>query len=153
MTNKSMPYSYILYIRRKANYSEMSLLSSLQKMLKQAFNSSTIEEFWRVWNPFINYFMLFYVYKSLKKILPQKFARTLTFLFSGFFVHDLPLKIIFNFKYPIFTVWFSLIAFFIYLEQNTNFKTISIKSNYIKNCIVLIGLFIMAIIPSFLFVL
>jgi hypothetical protein len=146
-----MHLNYYIYLQRKLDSHAASPLSMLLPGLFRAFNAETLEKFWRIWNPFINYFLLFYVYKNLKKITPQSCARLLTFTFSGFFIHDLPLMIIFNLHYPVFTLWFSFIALFINCER-VNCATQKWQMPYnIKNSIVLAGLLLLSILPYAIF--
>lgn len=47
-------------------------------------------DFWRLWNPVYGYVLLYHVYRPLRRRLPRPVAVYLTFLVSGFLLHDLP---------------------------------------------------------------
>ena len=49
--------------------------------------------FWYYWNPVYGYVLLFYVYRPMRRFLPRPLAVFLTFLVSGFLLHDLPFNI------------------------------------------------------------
>lgn len=49
--------------------------------------------YWRYWNPVYGYVLLFYVYRPLRRFLPRPAAVCLTFLVSGFLLHDLPFSL------------------------------------------------------------
>lgn len=55
--------------------------------------SRSFGEFWRLWNPIFGYVLLFHVYKPLRRRLPRPLAAYLTFLASGFLLHDLPFSL------------------------------------------------------------
>jgi hypothetical protein len=55
--------------------------------------ASSFSEFWRHWNPVYGYLLLFFVYPSLRRCLPRRAALYGSFLFSGFFLHDLPFNL------------------------------------------------------------
>jgi MBOAT, membrane-bound O-acyltransferase family len=46
--------------------------------------------FWRRWNPVYGYLLLFYVYRPLRRVAPRPIATVVTFLVSGFVLHDVP---------------------------------------------------------------
>src|SRR3954467_7879369 len=50
-------------------------------------------EFWRLWNPIFGYVLIFFVYRPLRRRMPQPVAVYLTFLTSGFLLHDLPFNL------------------------------------------------------------
>jgi hypothetical protein len=50
-------------------------------------------DFWRLWNPVYGYVLLFFVYRPLRQRLPRPAAVYLTFLVSGFLLHDLPFSL------------------------------------------------------------
>lgn len=54
------------------------------------FGASSFAEFWRRWNPVYGYFLLYYCYRPLAKVLPRRAATLLTFATCGFMLHDLP---------------------------------------------------------------
>src|SRR5215203_1711587 len=53
-------------------------------------SANSFSRFWYCWNPVYGYPLLFYVYRPLRRPLPRSCAVLLTFMVSGFFLHDLP---------------------------------------------------------------
>jgi hypothetical protein len=53
----------------------------------------SFRDFWRAWNPVYGYVLLFFVYPTLRRYLPRRAAVYGSFLFSGFFLHDLPFNL------------------------------------------------------------
>jgi D-alanyl-lipoteichoic acid acyltransferase DltB (MBOAT superfamily) len=54
------------------------------------FGAASFAEFWRRWNPVYGYFLTYYVYRPLSRIVPRPAAMMATFVFCGFALHDLP---------------------------------------------------------------
>lgn len=54
------------------------------------FGARSFSEFWRLWNPVYGYFLTYYAYRPLTRILPRPAAMLLTFVLAGFVLHDLP---------------------------------------------------------------
>ena len=52
--------------------------------------ASSFSIFWRYWNPVYGWLLLYYVYRPLRRYLARPIAFYLTFLASGFLLHDLP---------------------------------------------------------------
>jgi hypothetical protein len=50
-------------------------------------------EFWQNWNPVYGYVLLFYFYRPLRRYVPRPVAVYLTFLGSGFLLHDVPFNL------------------------------------------------------------
>jgi hypothetical protein len=50
----------------------------------------TFAGFWRRWNPVYGYILLFWVYRPLRRTMPRPLAVFLTFVVSGFALHDVP---------------------------------------------------------------
>jgi hypothetical protein len=46
--------------------------------------------FWARWNPVYGYVLLFFVYPAANRVLPRRLALWVTFLVSGFVLHELP---------------------------------------------------------------
>ncbi len=76
---------------RLGNLPEME---QLKVMFKKSFQASSYRKFWWYWNPVYNYFLTKYIYRPLKKILPNSISMLITFLASGFLLHDLPIMLI-----------------------------------------------------------
>jgi hypothetical protein len=49
----------------------------------------SFREFWMRWNPALNYFLLYFVYRRLRLFLPRQAALLMTFVISGLLLHDL----------------------------------------------------------------
>jgi D-alanyl-lipoteichoic acid acyltransferase DltB (MBOAT superfamily) len=54
------------------------------------FDASSFAQFWRLWNPVYGYFLYYYSYRPLSRILPRSLAMLTTFVACGFVLHDLP---------------------------------------------------------------
>lgn len=69
-------------------------VEQLEAMFEKSFRASSYRKFWWYWNPVYNYFLTKYIYRPLKKILPNSISMLITFLASGFLLHDLPIMLI-----------------------------------------------------------
>jgi hypothetical protein len=54
------------------------------------FGATSFAQFWRLWNPVYGYFLYYYSYRPLSRVMPRAGAMLATFVACGFFVHDLP---------------------------------------------------------------
>src|ERR1700730_815747 len=54
------------------------------------FGARSFSEFWRQWNPVYGYFLYYYSYRPLTRLLPRAPAMLITFAACGFLLHDLP---------------------------------------------------------------
>jgi len=54
------------------------------------FGASSFAQFWRLWNPVYGYFLYYYSYRPLSRVMPRTGAMLTTFVACGFFLHDLP---------------------------------------------------------------
>jgi D-alanyl-lipoteichoic acid acyltransferase DltB (MBOAT superfamily) len=54
------------------------------------FGAASFAEFWRLWNPVYGYFLYFYSYRPLSRLLPRWAALMTTFIACGLVLHDLP---------------------------------------------------------------
>jgi D-alanyl-lipoteichoic acid acyltransferase DltB (MBOAT superfamily) len=54
------------------------------------FGAPSFAIFWRRWNPVYGYFLYYYSYRPLTRILPRPAAMLITFVACGFVLHDLP---------------------------------------------------------------
>jgi hypothetical protein len=80
----------------------------LRRMFARSFGAKSFADFWRYWNPVYHYFLSYWVYQPLRKVLPRPLAVLLTFAFCGFFFHDL---LLLPFTHmPLITVWFLLLG-------------------------------------------
>ncbi len=92
----------------------------LRKMVKnmfwRAFTAPSLRAFWKYWNPGYGYYLLVYCYQPLRRLLPDALAMIATFLFCGFFLHDVlylaPMILSGEPSLPIpfITCWFLLIS-------------------------------------------
>jgi hypothetical protein len=55
--------------------------------------SRSFGEFWHFWNPIFGYVLIFFVYQPLRSRMSRPVAVYLTFLTSGFLLHDLPFNL------------------------------------------------------------
>jgi hypothetical protein len=65
-------------------------LSFLCNFFVRPLCAGSFAGFWQRWNPPFIYVCLFYVYRPLRLILPRTIATLVTFLVSGFVLHELP---------------------------------------------------------------
>jgi hypothetical protein len=83
----------------------------VRRWLKRSFGAANPGRFWHYWNPNYGYYLLYFVYHPLSRVLPRPAALYLTFLACGFFAHDLLLwAIVGGPRFPIFSVLFSFFA-------------------------------------------
>jgi D-alanyl-lipoteichoic acid acyltransferase DltB (MBOAT superfamily) len=54
------------------------------------FGARSFAEFWRLWNPVYSYFLLYFVYRPLARVLPRQVATVTTFVSCGLILHDVP---------------------------------------------------------------
>ena len=98
---------------------QTSEINLLKEMLVLSFGTNSFHEFWHYWNPVYGYYLYYKCYKPLQKYFPRSLCVILTFVASGFFLHDLPfgwwIRLIRffhtgNFPLPFVTIWFSLMG-------------------------------------------
>lgn len=102
--------------------------SAVKKMFSLSFGAKSFTEFWRYWNPLHHYYLTYYVYKPLRKILPRSIAVIFTFTFCGFFLHDL-VHISFT-GIPLITVWFLLFGIGVIIGEIFNMDMSSRSSTF-----------------------
>jgi hypothetical protein len=54
------------------------------------FGAPSFAVFWRRWNPVYGYFLYYYSYRPLTRLVPRTMAMMITFVACGFVLHDLP---------------------------------------------------------------
>ena len=54
------------------------------------FTAPSFAEFWRLWNPVYGYFLYYYTYRPLSRVMPRAFAKLATFVACGLLLHDVP---------------------------------------------------------------
>jgi len=96
---------------------------SLRNMLYNALRANSFSSFWRYWNPIWSYYLRYFVYRPLRTIFPEKVAIIATFLVSGS-IHDIAVLLITGQRSIIITLWFSIMAFVVVLED---YAKISLK--------------------------
>lgn len=74
------------YLDHRFGHHDKSL-DALIYMLRVSLFAPSFREFWQRWNPLWSYYILFYVYRPLSRILPKRLAGLFTFVVSGF-LHD-----------------------------------------------------------------
>src|SRR5437763_2985091 len=60
-----------------------------RNVFAKPFGARSFAEFWRYWNPVYGYFLYYYSYRPLRRVLPRPAAAWTTFLLCGFLLHDL----------------------------------------------------------------
>lgn len=103
------------YIKRRANKSN-NLLYSIIYLFLISLTQPSFRLFWRKWNPIFGY-PLMIVYKSLGGNKRYRSSLIITFLFSGFLIHDLLIFLVVGKLYLIFTVSFCIYAALIMAEE------------------------------------
>jgi hypothetical protein len=93
-------------------------ISAVRKMFRLSFGAKSFADFWRYWNPVHHYFLSYYVYKPLRRIMPRSMAVILTFVFCGFFLHDI-VHIAFT-GIPLIAVWFFMLAIGVLIGEYFN---------------------------------
>jgi hypothetical protein len=86
------------------------------------FCAPSFHKFWQDWNPAYRYVLWSFVYRPVRSFLPQRVAAFVTFLASGFFLHDLPLGVGIkwihgNFVTPIVTLLFAVFGALMLLSK------------------------------------
>jgi D-alanyl-lipoteichoic acid acyltransferase DltB (MBOAT superfamily) len=69
-------------------------LRVLEGLFLRPLAAPSLGSFWRQWNAPYAYILQYYIYRPLKQLWPRPVAIYMTFLASGFLLHDLP----FNFN-------------------------------------------------------
>lgn len=54
------------------------------------FGAASFAGFWRLWNPVYGYYLYYYSYRPLSRVIPRAPAMLATFAVCGFLLHDLP---------------------------------------------------------------
>ncbi len=56
----------------------------------QPFGAASFAQFWRLWNPVYGYYLYYFSYSPLSRVMPRDAAMLTTFVACGFLLHDLP---------------------------------------------------------------
>lgn len=59
-----------------------------RNVIAKPFGAGSFAEFWWYWNPLYGYFLFYYSYRPLRRLLPRRLAVWLTFVFCGLVLHD-----------------------------------------------------------------
>lgn len=112
--------------------------SAVQEMFRLSFGAKSFADFWRYWNPVHHYYLTMYVYKPVRKVMPRSIATIITFIFCGFFLHDI-VHIAFT-GIPLITVWFLLLGIGVLLGEfiNMDLSTRSSSFRVVVNLIYLL---------------
>lgn len=108
---------------------------AIKNMFSLSFSAKSFSDFWRYWNPVHHYFLLYFIYRPLRKILPRSLSVIFTFAFCGFFLHDI-VHIAFT-GIPLITVWFLflsigiLISEFFKMDLSSRSKTLRVIINLV----------------------
>jgi hypothetical protein len=81
-----------------------------RNFLGKPFGAQSLAEFWQYWNPVWGYHLLFYCYRTLRRVLTHAPATVATFFVCGL-AHDLPFVILSYVtvqRFPLFTMTFFL---------------------------------------------
>ena len=66
----------------------------LFNLLVRPFAAPTFAGFWRTFNPLYSYYLYYWSYRPLRRLVPRPLAELITFAVSGFFLHELPLWLV-----------------------------------------------------------
>ena len=90
---------------------------------RRSFGATSPARFWHYWNPLYGYYLSYFVFKPLSRLLPRAIALYLTFLVCGFVAHDLLVWAIAREpRFPIFAVLFSLFAAEVIVTEAVGFN-------------------------------
>lgn len=95
-------------------------------LILRPFTAPSLRMFWNYWNPLYGYYLGRHIFKPLSRFLPDSLSLILTFLFSGFFLHDLfgwPMTVWSKgFFLPPVATWFLLMALGILVTDGLGIK-------------------------------
>lgn len=63
--------------------------NQLKNWFERSWGARSFADFWRYFNPVYGYYLSYYAYRPLRRIVPRALAMWLTFIASGFLLHDL----------------------------------------------------------------
>lgn len=106
--------SYQQYEQRRMGNNGNSMPGILY-MFKQSFFADSFRKFWQNWNPLFSYYLLFYCYKPVRRLLPKWISVIIAFGISGV-IHDIAAIIALSRPYFLFTLTFVLFGLFVILE-------------------------------------
>lgn len=121
-------------------------------MFKKSFQAKTFREFWWYWNPTYGFFLGKYIYKPLRKFLPQSISVIFTFIACGLFLHDLPVILLvlvlkgLLLPFPI-TIFFTILSLInvVSTKYKLSFETIKPHGRIVIHFFTLMGSLIIAV--------
>lgn len=93
----------------KRNGVPLGASHSLRNMFYRSLGAGDFSTFWQYWNPIFSFCLGKYIFKPLKKILPQALSLILTFIFCGMLHDAVTILVSWNFT-MLFTPWFLLMG-------------------------------------------
>ena len=123
----------------------------LKRMLALSFGAGSFRDFWRYWNPVYGYYLLYYCYTPLGRILPRWLCVIITFACSGFFLHDFPfgwwIRALKNQSLPVpfVALWFSTIGIIVLVAEavKLDLKSFPLPARVFVNVLHLAGPFLL----------
>lgn len=116
------------------------------RMFQRSFTARSLRGFWRYWNPVYGFFLLYYCYRPLRRVVSPAVALLSTFAVCGFFLHD-----IFYWPFltlqrghaplPFVTCWFLIIATCILLTEylHVSFDRLGPRTRVLLHLAFLVG--------------
>jgi hypothetical protein len=62
--------------------------NQLKNWFERSWGARSFADFWRYSNPVYGYYLSYYAYRPLRRVVPRAVAMWLTFIASGFLLHD-----------------------------------------------------------------
>jgi hypothetical protein len=91
-------------------------LNRIVYMFEESFTSITFRKFWQNWNPLFSYYLLYFCYRPLNRILHRQAALVITFGISGL-IHDVAASIALRRPFILFTFTFMCFGLFVVAEE------------------------------------
>ena len=123
-------------------------------MFSRAFGASDFTRFWRHWNPFVGYFLVYFCFAPLRRFAPRPLCLIVTFALNGF-LHDLvyvwPWGVArterLPFPFPVFTLTLVMIAVMILVAERyrLTLATLSLPMRVACHLLALVGPFAFSI--------
>lgn len=63
--------------------------NQLKNWFERSWGARSFADFWRYFNPVYGYYLSYHAYRPLRRVVPRALAMWLTFIASGFLLHDL----------------------------------------------------------------
>ena len=125
-------------------------------MFSRAFGAADFTGFWRVWNPFVGYFLAYFCFVPLRRVAPRPLCLVVTFALNGL-LHDLAYLWPFGFArtarlpyplgFPVFTLCLVMIAVIIVTAERQRFTLagLSLRMRVVCHLLALIGPFALSV--------